>query len=163
MCANLRWSPNLDYGFKIKRNWFINWLTAKFDCKSFAKPSFFILSLKYHDSLFKELRHSSAGEARMFPCDICSAVFNTKGNLNRHRARHDANTVLPFVCETCGKNFKVGFVFKIKLYCLLDAVSGIAVGFENRLIRPPAEKILIFMDMPPVLCYRWWQMKFLDF
>lgn len=135
------------------------------ELQKFCKAKlFYFLSLKYHDSLFKELRHSSAGEARMFPCDICSAVFNTKGNLNRHRARHDANTVLPFVCETCGKNFKVGFVFKIKLYCLLDAVSEFAVGFENRLIykRPPAEKILIFMDMPPVLCYRWWQMKFLD-
>ena len=60
-----------------------------------------------------ELRHSSAGEERTFPCDICSAVFNTKGNLNRHRGRHDSNAVLPFVCETCGKNFKVILTFTI--------------------------------------------------
>jgi len=53
----------------------------------------------------KDVRHAGSG-LKLFPCDVCHVCFNTKGNLKRHKQTHEIKKDFPFVCETCGKNFK---------------------------------------------------------
>ena len=54
-----------------------------------------------------EIKHSTT-DANKFTCDLCDASFNTKSNLTRHKRLHE-NSLLPIICEKCGKKFKVEF------------------------------------------------------
>ena len=61
-------------------------------CMYSVQSEILALTLRFHlDSL------------QMFTCDVCNKVFNTRGNYNRHRSRH--NDVDQHQCSECGKVF----------------------------------------------------------
>ncbi|KIM32646.1 hypothetical protein M408DRAFT_62335 [Serendipita vermifera MAFF 305830] len=41
----------------------------------------------------------------MFPCDMCTASFSRRHDLERHRRGHSGECTSPYVCEGCGSGF----------------------------------------------------------